>query len=129
ARARRHDSRPRARASPSSRGARAAHRADPIASRPLARRKPSVDLATCRYIVVEGPIGAGKTSLARQLAHHIDGEELLEHPEENPFLARFYEDMARYALPAQLTFLFQRVDQLRGVGQFDLFHRATVADF
>ena len=88
-----------------------------------------MDLATCRYIVVEGPIGAGKTSLARQLAHHIDGKELLERPEENPFLARFYEDMARYALPAQLTFLFQRVDQLRDVGQFDLFHRATVADF
>jgi deoxyadenosine/deoxycytidine kinase len=88
-----------------------------------------MDLATCRYIVVEGPIGAGKTSLARQLAHHIDGRELLERPEENPFLARFYEDMARYALPTQLTFLFQRVDQLRDVGQFDLFHRATVADF
>jgi hypothetical protein len=88
-----------------------------------------MDLATCRCIIVEGPIGAGKTSLARQLAHHIDGRELLERPEENPFLARFYEDMARYALPTQLTFLFQRVDQLRDVGQFDLFHRATVADF
>jgi deoxyadenosine/deoxycytidine kinase len=88
-----------------------------------------MDLERCRYIVVEGPIGAGKTSLARQLAHHLGGEELLERPEENPFLARFYEDMARYALPAQLTFLFQRVDQLRDVGQFDLFRRATVADF
>ena len=88
-----------------------------------------MDLATCHYIVVEGPIGAGKTSLARQLAHHLDGRELLERPEENPFLARFYEDMARYALPTQLTFLFQRIDQLRDVGQFDFFHRATVADF
>jgi deoxyadenosine/deoxycytidine kinase len=88
-----------------------------------------MDLAACRYVVVEGPIGAGKTSLARQLAHHLDGESLLERPEENPFLARFYEDMARYALPAQLTFLFQRVDQLRGVGQLDMFRRATVADF
>ena len=88
-----------------------------------------MDIDKLRYIVVEGPIGAGKTSLARQLAHHLDGEELLERPEENPFLARFYEDMARYALPAQLTFLFQRVDQLRNVGQLDFFRRATVADF
>ena len=88
-----------------------------------------MDLDPCRYIVVEGPIGAGKTSLARQLAQHLGGEELLERPEENPFLARFYEDMARYALPAQLTFLFQRIDQLRDVGQLDLFHKATIADF
>ncbi len=88
-----------------------------------------MDIDKLRYIVVEGPIGAGKTSLARQLAHHLDGEELLERPEDNPFLARFYEDMARYALPAQLTFLFQRVDQLRNVGQLDFFRRATVADF
>jgi len=88
-----------------------------------------MDFHKLRYIVVEGPIGAGKTSLARQLAHHLDGETLLERPEENPFLARFYEDMPRYALPTQLTFLFQRVDQLRGVSQLDLFHRATVADF
>jgi deoxyadenosine/deoxycytidine kinase len=88
-----------------------------------------MDLEKCRYVVVEGPIGAGKTSLARQLAHYLAGEELLERPEENPFLARFYEDMARYALPAQLTFLFQRVDQLRGVPQLDMFRRATVGDF
>ncbi len=88
-----------------------------------------MDLEKCRYVVVEGPIGAGKTSLARQLAHHLGGEELFERPEDNPFLARFYEDMARYALAAQLTFLFQRVDQLRGVGQLDMFRRTTVADF
>ena len=88
-----------------------------------------MDLEKCRYIVVEGPIGAGKTSLARQIAERIDAETLLERPEENPFLERFYEDMARFALPAQLTFLFQRVDQLRGVGQLDMFRRATVGDF
>lgn len=88
-----------------------------------------MDLTKCRYIVIEGPIGAGKTSLARQLAHRLVGEELLERPEDNPFLARFYEDMPRFALATQLTFLFQRVDQLRGVGQFDMFRRATVGDF
>jgi len=88
-----------------------------------------MDLDKLRYIVVEGPIGAGKTSLARQLAHHLGGETLLERPEDNPFLSRFYEDMARFALPTQLTFLFQRVDQLRGVPQLDLFRRAVVADF
>lgn len=88
-----------------------------------------MDLARCRYLVVEGPIGAGKTSLARQLAEHIDAELLLEQPEDNPFLARFYGDMQRFALPTQLTFLFQRADQLRGLSQLDLFRRPTVSDF
>ncbi|MDQ6618771.1 MAG: deoxynucleoside kinase [Pseudomonadota bacterium] len=88
-----------------------------------------MDLEKCRYIVVEGPIGAGKTSLARQLAAHLHGEAVLERPEDNPFLARFYEDMERFALPTQLNFLFQRLDQLRGVGQVDMFRKATVADF
>jgi len=88
-----------------------------------------MDLERCRYVVVEGPIGAGKTSLARQLALHQSADVLLEQPEDNPFLARFYDDMARFALPTQLTFLFQRVDQLRHLSQLDLFRRPTVADF
>jgi deoxyguanosine kinase len=88
-----------------------------------------MELERCRYIVVDGPIGAGKTSLARQLAHHLDADALLEAPEANPFLARFYEDMRRFALPTQLNFLFQRVDQVRGLSQLDLFGRRTVADF
>jgi len=88
-----------------------------------------MDLEKCRYVVVEGPIGAGKTSLAHALAAHVSADLLLERPEDNPFLARFYEDMARYALPAQLNFLFQRVDQLRGLAQLDIFARPTVADF
>jgi len=88
-----------------------------------------MDLSACRYIVIEGPIGAGKTSLARELAHRLHADELLEQPDDNPFLARFYDDMARFALPTQLTFLFQRVDQLRGLAQLDMFRRPTVADF
>ena len=88
-----------------------------------------MDLEKCRYIVVEGPVGAGKTSLARQLATYLDADCLLEAPEANPFLEKFYSDMPRFALPTQLNFLFQRVDQLRGLSQLDLFKRATVSDF
>jgi deoxyguanosine kinase len=88
-----------------------------------------MNLAKCRYIVVEGPIGAGKTSLARVLAQTVGGDELFERPEDNPFLERFYGDMARFALATQLTFLFQRADQLAGVGQFDMFRHVTVSDF
>ena len=82
-----------------------------------------------RYIAVEGPIGSGKTSLARRLAARLGADLLLEQPAENPFLARFYQDMARYALPTQLFFLFQRVRQLEPLAQLDMFGRATVADF
>ena len=82
-----------------------------------------------RYIVIEGPIGAGKTSLARRLAQHVNGELLLEAPEENPFLPRFYEDPARHALATQLFFLFQRIRQLSDVQQTDLFVGVTVSDF
>jgi deoxyadenosine/deoxycytidine kinase len=82
-----------------------------------------------RYIVIEGPIGAGKTSLARRLAERLGAELLLEQPGENPFLARFYQDMARYALPTQLFFLFQRARQLEALAQPDMFGRPTVSDF
>jgi deoxyguanosine kinase len=88
-----------------------------------------MEIEKCRYVVVEGPIGAGKTSLARALADYLGADALLEAPEENPFLARFYDDMPRFALPTQLNFLFQRVDQVRGLTQLDLFRRPTVADF
>ena len=82
-----------------------------------------------RYLVVEGPIGAGKTSLARRLASRLSAETILEQPEENPFLARFYRDMARYALPTQLFFLFQRARMLEPLAQPDLFSRPVIGDF
>ena len=82
-----------------------------------------------RYVVVEGPIGAGKTSLATKLAQHYVAHTLLEQPESNPFLERFYRNQARYALPTQLFFLFQRVQQLGDVTQLDLFRTSVVADF
>jgi deoxyadenosine/deoxycytidine kinase len=82
-----------------------------------------------RYLVVEGPIGAGKTSLARRLAPRFSADVLLEQPGENPFIARFYQDMARYALPAQLFFLFQRARMVEPLKQPDMFARPTVADF
>ena len=82
-----------------------------------------------RYIVVEGPIGAGKTSLARLLAEKSGSTPLLEDPGANPFLPGFYADQARYALPTQLFFLFQRIQQVRDLSQADLFRRATVSDF
>ncbi len=82
-----------------------------------------------RYLAIEGPIGSGKTSLAQRLAARLGADLLLEQPGENPFLARFYQDMARYALPTQLFFLFQRSRQLEPLAQPDMFGRATVADF
>ena len=82
-----------------------------------------------RYIAVEGPIGAGKTSLARLLAEKSGSTPLLEDPDANPFLPHFYDDSARYALPTQLFFLFQRVNQVRELGQADMFRRSIVADF
>jgi deoxyguanosine kinase len=85
--------------------------------------------ARFRHIAVEGPIGAGKTSLARRLADRTGAHLLLEQPEANPFLERFYRDSARFALPTQLFFLFQRVQQLAEVTQQDLFRHLVVADF
>ena len=82
-----------------------------------------------RHIVVEGPIGVGKTSLARKLAERFGTSLVLEEPGENPFLERFYREGRRYALPTQLFFLFQRVNQLRELGQRDLFSQAVAGDF
>ncbi|HSY26807.1 MAG TPA: deoxynucleoside kinase [Burkholderiaceae bacterium] len=88
-----------------------------------------MDFDHYKYIVVEGPIGVGKTSLARRLAENLSAQTLLELPEENPFLEKFYRDSARYALPAQMFFLFQRMNQLRDLAQTDLFNQPVVSDF
>ncbi|CAG0953958.1 dTMP kinase [Methylophilaceae bacterium] len=81
------------------------------------------------YIVIEGPIGSGKTTLARKLADKYSASLLLENAESNPFLPRFYQDVQRYALPTQLFFLFQRAGQLGDLTQRDMFAKATIADF
>lgn len=82
-----------------------------------------------RYVVVEGPIGVGKTSLVHRLAQHLGATALLEKPDENPFLARFYQDPSRYALATQLFFLFQRGNEVRDLAQMDLFRESTVSDY
>lgn len=85
--------------------------------------------AEARFIVVEGPIGVGKSSLARRLAESFGGEVFLEQIEANPFLERFYRSGRSAALPAQLFFLFQRARQLEELRQSDLFSRVRVADY
>lgn len=82
-----------------------------------------------RYIVVEGPIGCGKTSLARLLASRFNAELVLENSDANPFLPDFYRDMRRHALATQIFFLFQRINQLAALRQPELFGTRTVADF
>lgn len=82
-----------------------------------------------RYIAVEGCIGVGKTTLARNIARLFNYDMLLEQPEENPFLERFYRDPRSTALPTQLFFLFQRANQLQSLRQDDMFAPVRVADF
>ena len=82
-----------------------------------------------RFIVVEGPIGVGKTSLVRRLATHLQAETLLEEAEDNPFLQSFYENQRQSAFPAQLFFLFQRSRQWSELQQADMFRQSLVADF
>jgi len=82
-----------------------------------------------RYIVVEGAIGVGKTSLARKLAVTLGAQLVLEQADENPFLERFYRNPRVGALPAQLYFLFQRAQQQATLQQQDLFGSVRVADY
>ncbi|MDY6949763.1 MAG: deoxynucleoside kinase [Pseudomonadota bacterium] len=82
-----------------------------------------------RYIAVEGPIGVGKTTLAKRLAQSFNYETLLERAEENPFLERFYHNPKQHALATQLFFLFQRAQQMQELRQDDMFEPVRVADF
>jgi deoxyadenosine/deoxycytidine kinase len=82
-----------------------------------------------KTIVVEGPIGVGKTTLAHRLAEHLGADLLLERAEDNPFLERFYDDMPGFALQTQLFFLFQRVKQMQSVVQPGMFASGLVSDF
>ncbi len=82
-----------------------------------------------RHLAVEGAIGAGKTTLATRLAARVGARLLLERPEDNPFLEKFYADRARYALPTQLSFLFQRIEQARELSQAGIFEPLVVSDF
>ena len=81
------------------------------------------------YVVVEGPIGVGKTTLANRLAQSFGGDLLLEGADKNPFLEKFYEDPQAAALPTQLFFLLQRARQLKDMKQEDMFNPVRVADF
>jgi deoxyadenosine/deoxycytidine kinase len=82
-----------------------------------------------RYVVVEGPIGVGKTSLARRLARSFGSELVLEQDAENPFLERFYRNPRAAAFQTQLYFLFQRARQMQDIRQADLFEKVRVADY
>lgn len=82
-----------------------------------------------RHIAIEGPIGAGKSSLARRLAAHLRAELMLERADENPYLERFYADVPGYAFQTQVFFLFQRMRQVRELAQPGLLAPAVVSDF
>ena len=81
------------------------------------------------YIVIEGPLGVGKTSLALLLAERMQGKTILEDAEENPFLADFYKDSRRFAFQTQLYFLLRRFQRQTEINQIDLFNRVVISDF
>jgi len=82
-----------------------------------------------RYIAVEGPIGVGKSSLAKKLSQSLKADLILEEPKANPFLVRYYSKPRQYALPTQLNFLFQRLKKLQKSQQDDLFSGGMIVDF
>jgi len=82
-----------------------------------------------QYIVIEGPIGVGKTSLTRLVAKEFNARLILEKPEENPFLPQFYRDRKKYAFQTQISFLLNRFQQQREIAQYDLFNQITLSDY
>jgi len=82
-----------------------------------------------RYIAIEGPIGVGKTSLARSLAERLDARLILEEAAENPFLPRYYGNISKFAFQTQIFFLISRYKQQKEIAQRDLFNRLTVSDY
>jgi deoxyadenosine/deoxycytidine kinase len=82
-----------------------------------------------RYIVIEGPIGVGKTSLARLLAKEFNARCIFEKPDENPFLPHFYQDRKKYAFQTQIFFLLNRFQQQKEIAQLDLFNQITLCDY
>ena len=86
-------------------------------------------MSESRYIAIEGPIGVGKTALARRLAEALSAELVLEEVDENPFLERFYRDGRSAALPAQMFFLFARARQIEAMRQSDLFAATRISDY
>jgi deoxyadenosine/deoxycytidine kinase len=82
-----------------------------------------------RYIVIEGPLGVGKTSLAQMLAEKMTGQTLMEDVEENPFLVNFYQDPQKYGFQTQIFFLLRRYKQAQAIGQMDLFNRVVISDY
>jgi deoxyadenosine/deoxycytidine kinase len=82
-----------------------------------------------QYIVVEGPIGVGKTHLVNRLADSFSGTAVFEQPEQNPFLEKFYTHPQQSALPTQLSFLMQRIKLSKNLQQDDLFHDLQISDF
>lgn len=82
-----------------------------------------------RYIVVEGPIGVGKTSLVKLLAKEFNARCIFENPESNPFLQNFYKDRKKYAFQTQIFFLLSRFNQQKEIAQFDLFNQVTLCDY
>ena len=81
------------------------------------------------YIAIEGPIGVGKTSLAKLLSKRLSAKLILEKFEDNPFLSEFYDDPARFAFQTQLFFLLQRYQQQQDIRQVDMFHNLLISDY